>query len=625
MAGPPGAGPPEQANDDKHIPPPSPGPAERVTRIEDYALIGDCHSAALVSRDGSIDWLCWPRFDSPACFAALVGSSDNGRWRIAPAEPPARVHRQYREGTLILETIFEMENGTVALIDFMTASTGSSSIVRIVEGRSGEVAMRLDLALRFDYGSAVPWVTRLRNSTGFRAIAGPDVVVLHSGVQLRGEKLTSVAKFTVAAGQRVPFVLSHGPSHLADPIVPDAETALSEIDAGWTSWSARCRYQGEWRDTVLRSLLTLKALTYYPTGGIVAAPTTSLPEMPGGERNWDYRYCWLRDATFTLLALMHAGYREEAQAWGAWLRRSVAGTPSQIQTLYGLAGERWLMEWEVPWLGGYGGARPVRIGNAASAQLQLDVYGELMDALYQELDLGLVRPNASWDIQRQLIGHLTKVWTEPDESIWEVRGGPRHFTFSKVMAWVAFDRVIRGAEKFKLAGKLDEWRALRQQIHDSVCQNGFSTEKNSFVQYYGGDALDASLLLLPLVGFLPPEDPRIKGTVAAIQKELTIDGLVLRYRTHEGVDGLPAGEGVFLACSFWLVDNLVLQGKRKEARALFERLLGLCNDVGLLAEEYDPRAKRHLGNFPQAFSHLALINSALNLENHGPAHKRRSR
>ena len=625
MAGPPGSGPPEQANDDKHIPPPSPGPAERTTRIEDYALIGDCHSAALVSRDGSIDWLCWPRFDSPACFAALVGTSDNGRWRIGPAEPPARVHRQYWPGTLILETIFEMENGTVALIDFMTASTGSSSVVRIVEGRSGEVAMRLDLALRFDYGSAVPWVTRLRKSTGFRAIAGPDVVVLHSGVQLRGEKLTSVAKFTVTAGQRVPFVLSHGPSHLADPVVPDADTALSEIDAGWTSWSARCRYQGEWRDTVLRSLLTLKALTYYPTGGIVAAPTTSLPEMLGGERNWDYRYCWLRDATFTLLALMHAGYREEAQAWGAWLRRSVAGTPSQIQTLYGLAGERWLMEWEVPWLGGYGGARPVRIGNAASAQLQLDVYGELMDALYQELDLGLVRPNASWDIQRQLIGHLTKVWTEPDESIWEVRGGPRHFTFSKVMAWVAFDRVIRGAEKFKLAGKLDEWRALRQQIHDSVCQNGFSVEKNSFVQYYGGDALDASLLLLPLVGFLPPDDPRIKGTVAAIQKELTIDGLVLRYRTHEGVDGLPAGEGVFLACSFWLVDNLVLQGRRKEARALFERLLGLCNDVGLLAEEYDPRAKRHLGNFPQAFSHLALINSALNLENHGPAHKRRTR
>jgi glucoamylase len=485
--------------------------------------------------------------------------------------------------------------------------------------------MRLDLALRFDYGSAVPWVTRLRSNTGFRAIAGPDVVVLHSGAQLRGEKLTTVSKFTVTAGQRVSFVLSHGLSHLPDPVVPNADAALDEIEAGWASWSARCQFKGEWRDIVLRSLLTLKALTYYPTGGIVAAPTTSLPEMPGGERNWDYRYCWLRDATFTLLALMHAGYREEAQAWGAWLRRSVAGTPSQVQTLYGLAGERWLMEWEVPWLSGYGGARPVRIGNAASAQLQLDVYGELMDALYQELDLGLARPNASWDIQRQLITHLTKVWSEPDESIWEVRGGPRHFTFSKVMAWVAFDRVIRGAEKFKLSGKVDHWRELRQQIHDSVCQNGFSAEKNSFVQYYGGDALDASLLLLPLVGFLPPDDPRIKGTVAAIQKELTIDGLVLRYRTHEGVDGLPAGEGVFLACSFWLVDNLVLQGKRKEARALFERLLGLCNDVGLLAEEYDPRAKRHLGNFPQAFSHLALINSALNLENHGPAYKRGKR
>jgi GH15 family glucan-1,4-alpha-glucosidase len=594
-------------------------------RIEDYALIGDCHSAALVSREGSIDWLCWPRFDSPACFAALVGTPDNGRWRIAPVEAPVRVTRHYRPGTMILETIFETQNGTVALIDFMTAATGGSSLVRIVEGRGGEVAMRLDFALRFDYGSAVPWVTRLHNRTGLRAIAGPDVVVLHSGVQLRGEKLTSVSEFTVAARQRVPFALAHGASHLPDPQVPQADAALQEIEAGWVSWSSRCLFQGEWRDTVVRSLLTLKALTYHPTGGIVAAPTTSLPETLGGERNWDYRYCWLRDATFTLLALMHAGYREEAQAWGAWLRRSVAGTPSQIQTLYGLAGERWLMEWEVPWLGGYGGAHPVRIGNAASAQLQLDVYGELMDALYQELDLGLVRPNASWDIQRQLIGHLTKVWSEPDESIWEVRGGARHFTFSKVMAWVAFDRVIRGAEKFNLPGRLDQWRALRQQIHDSVCQNGFSAEKNSFVQYYGGDSLDASLLLLPLVGFLPPEDPRIKGTVAAIEKELTIDGLVLRYRTHEGVDGLPAGEGVFLACSFWLADNLVLQGRRREARALFERLLSLCNDVGLLAEEYDPRAKRHLGNFPQAFSHLALINTAMNLANHGPAQKRRGK
>ncbi len=619
MSGVAGASPPEQAADDRHTPPPSGQAIQRVPRIEDYALIGDCHSAALVSREGSIDWLCWPRFDSPACFAALVGTPDNGRWRIAPSEPPTRISRHYRPGTMILETIFETQNGSVALIDFMTAANGGSSLVRIVEGRSGEVPMRLDLALRFGYGSAVPWVTRLQRRTGFRAIAGPDVVVLHSGARLRGEKLTTVAEFSVTAGQRVPFVLSHGQSHLPDPETPKADTALDEVEAGWVSWSSRCLYQGEWRDTVLRSLLTLKALTYHPTGGIVAAPTTSLPEMPGGERNWDYRFCWLRDATFTLLALMHAGYREEAQAWGAWLRRSIAGTPSQVQTLYGLAGERWLMEWEVPWLSGYDGAKPVRVGNAASAQLQLDVYGELMDALYQELDLGLTRPGTSWEIQRQLVTHLAKEWSEPDESIWEVRGGPRHFTFSKAMAWVAIDRAIRGAEKFKLPGPLDQWRKLRQQIHDSVCQNGFSSAKNSFVQYYGGDELDASLLLLPLIGFLPPEDARIKGTVEAIQRELTIDGLVMRYLTHEGVDGLPAGEGVFLACSFWMVDNLVLQGRRDEASALFERLLGLTNDVGLLAEEYDPREKRQLGNFPQAFSHLALINSALNLANHGPA------
>jgi GH15 family glucan-1,4-alpha-glucosidase len=596
-----------------------------AARIEDYALIGDCHSAALVSRDGSIDWLCWPRFDSPACFAALVGTVDNGRWRIAPAVPSAHVARHYRPGTMILETIFETKDGSVALIDFMTAANGNSSLVRIVEGRRGKVAMQLDLALRFDYGSAIPWVTSLRHKTGLRAIAGPDVVVLHSGVQLRGRKLTTVSEFTVAEGQRIPFALSHGQSHLADPVVPQADAALEEMEAGWTAWSGRCTYQGEWRDAVHRSLLTLKALTYHPTGGIVAAPTTSLPELLGGQRNWDYRFCWLRDATFTLLALMHAGYREEAQAWGAWLRRSVAGTPSQVQTLYGLAGERWLMEWEVPWLAGYHGARPVRIGNAASAQVQLDVYGELMDALYQEMHSGLVRPGASWDLQCNLATHLAEIWDQPDESIWEVRGDPRHFTFSKVMAWVAMDRAIRGAEEFNLKGPIDQWRALRQQIHESVCRDGFDTGKNSFVQYYGGTALDAALLLLPLVGFLPADDPRIKGTVAAIQRELMVDGLVLRYRTHEAVDGLPPGEGVFLACSFWLADNLVLQGRRKEARALFERLLGLCNDVGLLSEEYDPRARQQLGNFPQAFSHLALINTALNLQNHGPAHKRAAR
>src|ERR1700722_330449 len=619
MSGSAGSGPPEQAHDEKHIPPPSPDRSHYAARIEDYALIGDCHTAALVSREGSIDWLCWPRFDSAACFAALVGTPDNGRWRIAPADPVVRVRRHYRPGTMILETIFDTESGSVALIDFMSAPTGASAAVRIGEGRGGSVATRLDLALPCGYGAAVPWVSSLQHRTGFRAIAGPDVVVLHSDAKLRGEKLTTVSDFAVESGQRVRFVLAHGGSHMADPPVLQADEALDEIEAGWTGWSSRCLYQGEWRDTVVRSLLTLKALTYHPTGGIVAAPTTSLPELLGGPRNWDYRYCWLRDATFTLLALMHAGYREEAQAWGAWLRRSVAGTPSQIQTLYGLAGERWLMEWELRWLDGYQGARPVRVGNAASAQLQLDVYGELMDALFQELDLGLVRPNASWDIQRQLVDHLAKIWDQPDESIWEVRGGQRHFTFSKVMAWVAMDRAVRGAEKFDLSGRLDHWRVLRQQIHESVCREGFSVAKNSFVQYYGGDELDASLLLLPLVGFLPPEDPRIVGTVAAIERELTIDGLVLRYLTHEGVDGLPPGEGVFLACSFWLVDNLVLQGRKDEARALFERLLGLANDVGLLAEEYDPREKRQLGNFPQAFSHLALINSALNLENHGPA------
>ena len=625
MASPPGNALPEQPERNPRERPPAQPAVRHVAPIEDYALIGDCRSAALVSRDGSIDWLCWPRFDSPACFAAIVGTPDNGRWRIAPHDPGARTTRQYRSGTMVLETVFDTPDGSAAVIDFMTATSGNSSVVRIVEGRRGQVAMRLDLALRFDYGSAIPWVTQLHHRTGLRAIAGPDLVLLASGVPLHGQHMTTVGEFTVTAGQRVAFVLSYGPSHASDPVIPDAEAALKETEAEWAAWSDRCTYRGEWRAQVQRSLLTLKALTYQPTGGIVAAPTTSLPEMLGGERNWDYRYCWLRDATLTLLALAHAGYTDEACAWGNWLRRSVAGTPSQVQTLYGLAGERWLMEWEVPWLAGYGGASPVRIGNAASAQLQLDVYGELMDAMYQELHAGLVRPAASWNIQRALIAHLAKTWEQPDESIWEVRGGPQHFTFSKAMAWVAMDRAIRGAEEFHLPARLDEWRALRDRIHASVCNEGYSTEKRSFVQYYGGTALDASLLLLPLVGFLPPEDPRIVGTVDAIQRELTVDGLVMRYRTHEGVDGLPPGEGVFLACSFWLVDNLVLLGRRAEARALFERLLGLCNDVGLLAEEYDPRARCHLGNFPQAFSHLALINSALNMANHGPAHRRRQR
>jgi GH15 family glucan-1,4-alpha-glucosidase len=598
---------------------PEPTPA-----IEDYALIGDCRTAALVSRGGSIDWLCWPRFDSPAAFAALLGTPANGRWRIAPDAKEARVSRSYRPDTLILETVFDTAQGSVALIDCMVP--GRRSVVRIVEGRSGSVAMRLDVALRFDYGSAIPWVTRLTHRHGFRAIAGPDQVVLHSDVTLHGRDLAHFATFDVAAGQRVRFVMTHGLSYLPRPHPPEAEAALAEAETFWTAWSSRCTYHGAWRAQVLRSLITLKALSYAPTGGIVAAPTTSLPERLGGERNWDYRYCWLRDATFTLLALVHAGYQEEARAWGEWLRRSVAGTPSQVQTLYGLAGERWIMEWEVPWLRGYQGASPVRVGNAAATQLQLDVYGELFDALYQEVHGGLVPPGESWGLLTALAGHLEEIWEQPDESIWEVRGGARQFTFSKAMAWVAIDRAIRSAEEFGLKGPLDRWRALRTQIHESVCREGYNAAKGAFVQYYGADELDASLLLLPLVGFLPADDPRMRGTIEAIGRELMTNGLVQRYRTHEGVDGLPPGEGVFLACSFWYADCLALLGRDREARALFERLLRLGNDVGLLAEEYDPVARRSLGNFPQAFSHLALINTAMNLENtHGPGHRRARR
>ena len=588
--------------------------------IEDYALIGDCHSAALVSKAGSIDWLCWPRFDSPACFAALLGSSDNGRWQIMPVEP-TQVTRRYWPGTMILETLFETASGSVALIDFMAMEKGS--LIRIVEGRTGSVAMQMDLSLRFEYGSAIPWVTRLNHGSGIRAIAGPDQVVLHSDVKLHGRAMTTVASFTAEAGQRTRFVLTHAASHLQQPTPPPADQALDDTDVAWSGWSGRCSYRGSYHTEVQRSLLTLKALSYYPTGGIVAAPTTSLPEQPGGSRNWDYRYCWLRDATFTLLALMHAGYREEAQAWGAWLRRSVAGSPAQLQTLYGLGGERAVQEWEVAWLAGYQGAAPVRIGNAASTQLQLDVYGELIDAMYQEMAHGLSRPAASWPLQRSLVTHLEEIWHKPDESIWEVRGGAKNFTFSKVMVWVALDRAIRGAESFNLPAPLQRWRALRSHVHEVVCREGFSTKRNSFVQYFGGDTLDASLLLLPIVGFLPPEDPRIRGTVEAIGRDLMVDGLVQRYRTSETQDGLTGGEGVFLACSFWYVDNLVLQERHQEARDMFDRLLALANDVGLLAEEYDPVGRRQLGNFPQAFSHLALINSALNLDTHaGPVTQR---
>jgi GH15 family glucan-1,4-alpha-glucosidase len=514
----------------------------------------------------------------------------------------------------------------VALIDFMAMEGDSPgphpSVVRIVEGRHGSVAMHLDLALRFDYGLAVPWVTQLQNEPGLLAVAGPDMAVLRTSVPLRGQGFTTVADFTVAAGDRVAFTLTHGPSHLAPPPAIDAGAALASTEAHWTRWSARCTYRGPWHDAVLRSLLTLKALTYVPTGGIVAAPTTSLPEQLGGTRNWDYRFCWLRDATFTLLAMLHSGYQQEARDWGSWLRRAVAGNPGQIQTMYGLAGERRLIEWTVGNLPGYQGAAPVRVGNAASEQLQIDVYGELMDALYQAAHSGLVPPDSSWRLQRLLVAHLERIWQQPDEGIWEVRGGARHFTFSKVMAWVAVDRVIRAAEEFGLHGPIEGWRKLRAAIHDSVCTNGVDTERNCFVQSYGSKSLDASLLLIPLVGFLPPEDPRIGATVAAIEKDLMQDGLILRYRTGEGVDGLPPGEGMFLACSFWFADNLVLLGRDDDARVLFKRLLALSNDVGLLAEEYDPRAKRLVGNFPQAFSHLALIDTALNLTRRGPAHER---
>jgi carbohydrate kinase (thermoresistant glucokinase family) len=590
--------------------------------IEDYALIGDCTTAALVGRNGSIDWLCWPRFDSNALFAALLGTSEHGRWRISPADPAPRVSRAYHDGTLVLETLFDTADGRVALIDFMPIGRAGSSIIRVVKGLRGRVAMELHLALRFDYGITVPWVTQLDDTAGLSAVAGPNQVVLRSPVPLQGRNFATVAEFDVSEGQCVPFVLTHAPSHLPIPAAMDWNAALEETELFWRGWSSRCTHAGPWTESVKRSLLTLKALTYAETGGIIAAATTSLPEQLGGERNWDYRYCWLRDATFTLLALVSAGYREEAQAWGQWLLRSVAGSPNQLQIMYGLSGERQLIEWEVPWLPGYQGAVPVRVGNAASAQLQLDVYGELIDAIYQGRTHNLAAIGSGWALQRKLVEHLERIWEQPDDGIWEVRGGRRHFTFSKIMAWVALDRTVRDAERFKFEGPLESWRKLRDRMHATICELGFDCGRNAFTQSFGSSELDASLLLIPLVGFLPPDDPRVRGTVAAIERELMIDGLVLRYRTQAEIDGLPPGEGVFLPCSFWLANNYRLQHRDAEARVLFERLLSLRNDVGLLAEEYDPHARRQLGNFPQAFSHLALIGTALSLHDVGPAQRR---
>jgi len=603
------------------------------SKIEDYALIGDCETAALVSRDGSIDWLCWPRFDSGACFAAMLGTPDHGRWRIAPQGNVHTVHRRYLPGTLVLETVFETDTGTVSLTDLMTARLpgtatrdDTSDLIRIVRGLSGTVEMRMDLTLRFDYGASVPWVSRVSETTGapteppcdmpdcvLRAIAGPDMVTLRTPAPIRGENLSTVADFSVSEGEAMPFVLTHSPSHLPLPGSIDALEAQVDIEARWRAWSGRCQGAGEWTEAVLRSLITLKALTYHRTGGVVAAPTTSLPEQLGGVRNWDYRYCWLRDATLTLLALMNAGYYNEARAWREWLERAIAGSPAQVQIMYGIAGERRLGEWTVPWLPGYEGAQPVRIGNAAALQLQLDVYGELMDALYIARKGGLNGDEASWRLQVALMTHLESIWQTPDEGIWEVRGPSRHFTHSKVMAWVAFDRAVKTIEDFNLEGPVEHWRAIRDRIHAEVCTHGVNAGRNCFVQSYGSEEVDAALLMLPLVGFLPASDPRIRGTVKAIEEDLLVDGLVRRYRTEAVTDGLPEGEGVFLACSFWYVDNLVMQGRDDEARALFIKLLALRNDVGLLAEEYAPRAGRLVGNFPQAFSHIALVNSALTL------------
>ncbi len=590
-----------------------------MARIEDYALIGDLQTAALVERGGSVDWLCFPRFDSGACFAALLGTPDNGRWLLAPAQGGTS-SRRYLDDTLVLETTWETASGVARVLDFMPPRGRAPDIVRIVEGVRGRVAMRSELTIRFDYGRIVPWVRRVDDAR--TAVAGPDALCFRTPAPTRGENLRTVSRFSVDEGERVPFVLTWYPSHEPPPEPIDPERALADTEGFWRDWTARCAapLPADWRPLVHRSLMVLKALTYAPTGGIVAAPTTSLPERIGGVRNWDYRYCWLRDATLTLLALLNAGYAEEAASWRHWLLRAVAGDPADVQTMYGVAGERRLTELELPWLSGYEGSRPVRVGNAACEQLQLDVFGEVLDALYQARAHGVAMEPEAWRIQIALLEHLEEAWREPDEGIWEIRGERRHFVHSKAMAWVAFDRAVRTVETQGLEGPLERWRALRDEIHAEVCERGYDPELRSFVQSYGSKELDASLLLLPLVGFLPASDPRIRGTVAAIERELVDEGLVLRYRTREhGIDGLPPGEGVFLPCSFWLVDCYELLGRHDEAHALFERLLGLANDVGLLAEEYDPRAGRLLGNFPQAFTHLALVNAAFAIAPHLPS------
>ncbi len=579
--------------------------------IESYAVIGDCETAVLVGLDGSIDWLCWPHFDSDACFARLLGSEDNGRWMLAPAGKVEKTTRKYRDHTLILETTFEADDFAVMLIDFMPVRGTNSDIVRIVKGIRGSAPMKMQLSLRFNYGATVPWVTR--SDGAIHAIAGPDLVVLRAAAPLTGEGLTTVSEFTVNPGESVDFVMTYGPSHLHVPRAIDVSLAVAETQKFWEKWAAASSYEGPYGDAVERSLITLKTLTYKPTGGIVAAVTTSLPEQLGGPRNWDYRYCWLRDATFTLLAFMHGGYYQEARAWQAWLLRAIAGSPDQVQIMYGIAGQRYLPEREITWLAGYEDSKPVRIGNAASEQRQLDIYGEVMAAFYHALNRLGKEGELSFPMLRAMVEHLETIWQEPDEGIWETRGGRQHFTYSKLMAWVAFDRAIKAAGLLHAGAPVERWQMVRTKIHDEICSQAYNEKLGSFVQSYGSEHLDASLLLMPMVGFLPPEDPRVRGTLKAIEGNLMSGGLVLRYNTEKVSDGLPPGEGVFLACSFWMVSALKLQGRGADAKKLFERVLSLANDVGLLSEEYDTGAKRLMGNFPQALSHIALVNAAFDL------------
>ena len=590
-------------------------------RIEDYALIGDTHTAGLVGIDGSIDWLCLPRFDSGACFASLLGEPRHGRWKIAPATPVESTRRRYRPDTLVLETDFETREGSVRITDCMPPRAHCPQVVRTVEATRGNARMAMELVVRFDYGSIVPWVRRVDRT--LTAIGGPDALCLRTPIETRGKDLTTVAEFTVEEGQRIPFVLGWYPSHESPPKPVDAAALIAETDEWWRKWAERSTYRGPWREAVVRSLITLKALTFAPTGGLVAAPTTSLPEWIGGTRNWDYRFCWIRDATLALYALMVTGFVDEARAWRDWLLRAAAGDPAELQILYGAAGERRIPEIELPWLPGYAGSRPVRAGNAAVRQFQLDVYGELIDCMHVARRAGIDPEDEAWALERKIVEHVAACWREPDEGLWEVRGPRQHFTHSKVMAWVAIDRAIKAVERFGREGPVDDWRALRAAMHEEICRAAYDGARNTFTQAYGSTVLDAALLLMPLVGFLPATDPRVRGTVEAIRRELLRDGLVLRYSTEQALDGLPPGEGVFLPCSFWLADNYVLQGRRAEAVALFERLLGLRSDVGLLAEEYDPVRRQLLGNYPQAFTHVGLVNTALNLcRARGPAHER---